>query len=187
MPLPMSDSVRPSPLLAAVIAALAAGGAGCSSNTAKKNAGGVLQYHNNLSRDGVYIEPAFTKAAVTKMHLDPTFANATVMGLLAAQPLYLNGIDGKPDLVMAATTTNHVTAFDAANGKQVWDQLLGPPGVRAATECSAFPVGINGTPVIDGAERVIYVDAYVNVMEDGGAVNRHRIFGLDADTGKVRP
>jgi hypothetical protein len=184
---PLSDRLRSIIVLAALAAALA-GAAACSGTTAKtkKAAGGVLQHHNNLARDGVYIEPAFTKTAVTKMHLDPTFANATVTGSVFAQPLYLNGITGKPDLVIAATMANHVYAFDAASGKAVWDELLGPPGVRAAPDCSPFVVGITGTPVIDDVERVVYVDAYVSVMGDGGAVNRHQIFALDADTGHVR-
>jgi outer membrane protein assembly factor BamB len=164
--------------LAAVLSQLTA----CGSS--KSTPGGVLQHHGDALRDGVYIEPMLTKTAATELHLDPTFAGSTVMGNTYAQPLYLNGAGGKPDLVIAATDENIVYAFNATNGQQIWSQLLGAPGIRAQDECSPGPVGITGTPIIDGAQRVIYVDAMTTA--DGGVTNKQMVFALDADTGSLR-
>src|ERR1700736_2743957 len=52
--------------------------------------GSVLQHHNHASRDGLYVEPALTKAAAAGMHLDASFS-AMVQGKVYAQPLYLSG------------------------------------------------------------------------------------------------
>src|SRR4051794_40777142 len=56
---------------------------------------GVLMHHNHPTRDGVYTEPSYTRAAAGSLHRDPAF-NATFNGLVYAQPLYVdNGPGGK--------------------------------------------------------------------------------------------
>jgi hypothetical protein len=151
----------------------------------------VLQHHNNASRDGVYVDSALTRAAVANLHLDPTFAGATASGPTYAQPLYLAGSGGGRDLVIVATEQNHVSAFDAATGgKAVWDQTLGMPLPRSRLQtlrngCGNIdPLGITGTPIIDGATRTIYVDAML--IASANATAQHQIFALDADTGAVK-
>jgi len=154
---------------------------------------GVLQHHNHASRDGVYIDAALTKAAVATMHLDPTFVSPTLAGAVFAQLLYLDGVGGKPDLIFAATKENQVYALNAATGAVVWNNLVGPLGVRPDGVCTPGPVGIIGTPIIDGSRRTLYVDALVAPTPgdggtDGGATsNRHLVFALNADSGDVRP
>jgi outer membrane protein assembly factor BamB len=142
---------------------------------------GVLQHHNHASRDGLYVEPALTEAAIHTLRLDPTFA-PTYAGPVWAQPLYLDGTAGGRDLIFVATRLNHVIAFDAMTGQQVWDRGLGTQAVRPTSVCAPGPAGISGTPIIDGATRTLYVDALT-----GGDVNKHLVFALDADTGAVRP
>jgi len=142
---------------------------------------GVLQHHNHASRDGVYIEPRLTLTAAASIHLDPTFA-PTYAGPVWGQPLYLDGVRGGRDLIFVATRLNHVLAFDAVTGQQVWDRALGTEAIRPSTGCSPGPAGISGTPIIDGDARVLYVDALT-----GGDVNKHLVFALDADTGATRP
>jgi outer membrane protein assembly factor BamB len=150
--------------------------------------GGVLQHHNASSRNGVYVDPLMTRTAAAAMHLDPAFAATGLAGTIFANLLYLNGAGATPDVLIVATFTNHVYALNAANGQVVWDRLLAPPGVRPTTICSPGPVGITGTPVIDGATRTIYVDAMTSVgSTDAGSVNKHYVFALDADTGNTRP
>ncbi len=124
---------------------------------------GVLQHHNHASRDGVYVDAALTKTAVATMHLDPTFVSPSIDGAVFAQPLYLDGVGGKPDLVFVVTKTNHVYALNAATGAIAWDVVVGTLGVRPSTVCTPGPVGIIGTPIIDGGRRIIYVDALVAV------------------------
>src|SRR5690242_19933728 len=55
----------------------------------------VLQFHNHVTRDGVYVDAALTRAAAAKMHADTTFKPA-ITGHVYAQPLYVdNGPQGK--------------------------------------------------------------------------------------------
>jgi len=137
----------------------------------------VLQHHNNSSRDGFYVDSALSKAAIANLHVDTTFAGATVSGPTYAQPLYLAGAGSDPDLVIVATEQNHVYAFNAATGgKAVWDQSLGTPlpKSRLATlrnGCGNIdPLGVTGTPVIDAATRSIYLDAMLMKNPDAPGV-----------------
>src|SRR5689334_14267983 len=158
----------------------AGGGAGAS----------VLQHHNHASRDGVYIDPAITKAAAATMHVDTTFAMATYTGMVTAQPLYLMGAGSVPDLVIVATNQNHVIGFNAATGAKVWDQTLGTPvpqtmlATLKSAQCGNVTptIGVTGTPVIDGQTRTIYLDS----MQLSGSTAQHLVYALDADTGMTR-
>jgi outer membrane protein assembly factor BamB len=152
----------------------------------------VLQHHNNASRDGFYVDPALSRAAIAQLHVDPAFAGATISGPTYAQPLYLAGANGGPDLVIVATEQNHVYAFDASQGgKPVWDQPLGMPLPRSRlatlrSGCGNIdPLGVTGTPVIDGATRTMYVDAMI--IANANATAQHQIFALDADSGVIKP
>ena len=56
----------------------------------------VTQHHNNPSRDGLYIDPAFTHAAAANLTRDLGF-NGTIVGNVYAQPLYIeDGPGGWP-------------------------------------------------------------------------------------------
>ena len=50
----------------------------------------VTQEHNNPSRDGVYIDAAFTPSAAANLTRDLNF-NGTISGAVYAQPLYIEG------------------------------------------------------------------------------------------------
>ena len=50
----------------------------------------VTQEHNNLSRDGLYIDAAFTPAAAAGLTRDLNF-DGTIIGNVYAQPLYIEG------------------------------------------------------------------------------------------------
>jgi outer membrane protein assembly factor BamB len=148
----------------------------------------VLQHHNHASRDGVYIDPLLTKAAAAGLHMDTTFAGATISGPTYAQPLYLAGTGTGPDLVIAVTEQNRVYAFNASTGAQLYNVLLGPPLPRSQlSSLGSFcgnidPLGATGTPVIDESTRTLYLDAMTSL--DGTAANaRHQVYALNADTG----
>jgi outer membrane protein assembly factor BamB len=150
----------------------------------------VLQHHNHATRDVVYVDPAFTKDAVATMHVDTTFASATYTGPVTAHPLYLAGAGSVPDLVIVGTNQNHVFAFNAATGAKVWDQAVGTPlpqsnlaGLKPGGNCgNVNPLGVMGTPVIDGGARTIYLGA----MQLNGGTAQHMVYALDADTGMPR-
>src|SRR5213079_1972520 len=80
----------------------------------------VTQEHNNLSRDGVYIDAAFTPSAAANLTRDLSF-NGTITGNVYAQPLYIEGGPNGP-MVIAVTESNNVYALDAATGLPIWSR-----------------------------------------------------------------
>lgn len=62
----------------------------------------VTQHHNHATRDGLYIEPAFTLSAAGNLRRDLTF-NGTVSGNIYAQPLYVEKGPGGRAMVIAVT------------------------------------------------------------------------------------
>ena len=68
----------------------------------------VTQEHNNVSRDGVYIDSAFTPSAAANLVRDLGF-DGTISGNVYAQPLYIDdGPNGRPTII-AVTESNNVT------------------------------------------------------------------------------
>ena len=108
----------------------------------------VTQHHNNPSRDGLYIDPAFTIAAAANLTRDLSF-NGTIVGNVYAQPLYIEGGPNGP-MVIAVTESNNVYALNATTGApdlvahRYWSAR------SPTTPCGGFnPTGITGTPVVD--------------------------------------
>src|SRR5262245_64600098 len=117
----------------------------------------VTQEHNNLSRDGLYVDRAFTPANAANLTRDLNF-NGTISGNVYAQPLY---IEGGPNgaMVIAVTESNNVYALNANNGSVIWQRNLGP-AVTSGLPCGNInPLGITGTPVVDLASRSLFLDA----------------------------
>jgi hypothetical protein len=71
----------------------------------------VTQEHNNLSRDGLYIDAAFTPSAAAGLARDLNF-NGTISGNVYAQPLYIEGGPSGP-MIIAVTESNNVYALNA--------------------------------------------------------------------------
>jgi outer membrane protein assembly factor BamB len=140
--------------------------------------------HKNLSRDGVFVDPAFTRASAAKIHMDAKF-RATVDGPTYATPLYFEGGPGGKDIVITSTVQNKVYALDAATGDTIWQKQLAPPVAKANLPCGNMdPLGITGTPVIDAASRTLFVDAMTT--PDRGATKKHLVFALSLDDGSTR-
>src|SRR5690242_15139468 len=53
----------------------------------------VTQFHNHDSRDGLYVDPAFTQSAAASLTRDLNF-DGTIVGNVYAQPLYIEGGPG---------------------------------------------------------------------------------------------
>ena len=136
----------------------------------------VTQEHNNPSRDGVYIDPAFTPSAAANLTRDLNF-NGTISGNVYAQPLYIEGGPNGP-MIIAVTESNNVYALNATTGLPIWSRTdIGPP--VPTTPCGGFnPTGITGTPVVDLASRRLFFDALIN-----GSPTKHFIYSLNVDTG----
>ena len=136
----------------------------------------VTQHHNHASRDGLFVDPAFTAANVAGLTRDLNFSG-TIVGNVYAQPLYVEGGPNGP-MVIAVTESNNVYALNATTGAIVWQRNVGTPS--GAMGNISPNVGITGTPVVDLATRSLFLDAVIS-----GPNNL--IFSLNVDTGAINP
>ncbi len=143
----------------------------------------VLTYHGDAGRSGNFVVPALSFDKARGLHLDSTF-DARVDGHLYAQPLYWHAPGSNAAMLLTASESNVVQAFDAATGKELWRRSVGRPVRRSALPCGNIdPLGITGTPVIDPSAQAIYFDAAV----DDANGPRHEIFALSLKDGTVLP
>jgi hypothetical protein len=145
----------------------------------------VTQFHNHDSRDGLYVDPAFTPSAAANLTRDLNFDGA-IEGNVYAQPLYLDDGPGGRPTVIAATESNNVYALDAIDGSVIWERNVGPAVSADDLICTKFdPMGITGTPIIDLDSRALFLDAMIT--PDGGTTKKHFIFSLNVDSGDISP
>jgi outer membrane protein assembly factor BamB len=145
----------------------------------------VTQFHNNPSRDGLYIDSAFTPAAAANLARDLNF-DGTIVGGVYAQPLYIEGGPGGKAMIIVATESNNVYALDAVDGSIIWERNVGDPVPADDLICGNIdPFGITGTPVIDLASRALFFNAMIT--PDAGITKKHLIFSLNVDTGEINP
>src|SRR5213592_3680575 len=141
----------------------------------------VTQEHNNLSRDGLYIDAAFTPSAAANLTRDLNF-NGTISGAVYAQPLYIEGGPNRP-MVIAVTESNNVYALDATTGLPIWSRTDIGPAVTSGLPCGNInPAGITGTPVVDLTSRRLFFDALID-----GTTKKHFIYSLNVGTGATTP
>ena len=140
----------------------------------------VTQKNNNPSRDGHYIDAAFTPDNAANLTRDMGF-NGAVVGNVHAQPLYIEGGPNGP-MVIVVTASNNVYALHADTGTVIWSRTDIGPAVTSGLPCgNENPVGIIGTPVVDLASRSLFFDALIS-----GNPIKHFIFSLNVDTGATR-
>src|SRR5207302_10519138 len=117
----------------------------------------VTQEHNNLSRDGLYIDAAFTPSAAANLTRDLNF-DGTISGNVYAQPLYIEGGPNGP-MIIAVAESNNVYALIATTGVVIWQRHVGAPVPLRHLECGNIdPVGITSTPMVDLASRALFID-----------------------------
>jgi outer membrane protein assembly factor BamB len=86
--------------------------------------------------------------------------------------------------VIVATERNDVYALDATTGAAVWHVNLGPPVPLANLPCGNIdPLGVTGTPYLDEAAKIIYLDAMILTA----GAPRHHIFALSLTDGTLKP
>jgi hypothetical protein len=140
----------------------------------------VTQEHNNLSRDGIYIDAGFTPSAAAGLTRDLNF-DGTISGNVYGQPLYIESGANGP-MVIVATESNNVYALNAVTGTVIWQRNVGSP-VTSGLPCGNInPVGITGTPVVDLPSRSLFFDALID-----GPAKKHFIYSLNVDTGATNP
>jgi Concanavalin A-like lectin/glucanases superfamily/Carboxypeptidase regulatory-like domain/PQQ enzyme repeat len=141
----------------------------------------VTQHHNNPSRDGLYIDPAFTLTAAANITRDTSFTG-TIVGNVYAQPLYIENGPGGVAMIIAVTESNNVYALNAATGGVIWHRNVGT-AVSSGLPCgNVSPVGITGTPIVDLPSRSLFLDAET---KPSAGVFKHLIFSLNVDTGAI--
>ncbi len=169
-------------LLAAAWLGLAAAPAPARTPPPARAGDAVTDFHGTPRHDGVFPVAGLSPANVADTRPDPSF-DATLPGLLNAQPLYWRAPGASHGMVIAASEANVVAAFDAVTGRTLWQSRLGPPARRDGLCGNINPVGITGTPVIDARRGRLYADA---VLATAGG-QRHVLFGLDLRDGAVLP
>lgn len=153
----------------------------CQGELRAQSAVNVTQHHNHYTRDGLYIDPAFTPAAAGSLTRDLSFSGV-ISGNVYSQPLYIEGSPSGRAMVIAVTSSNNVYALDAATGTVIWQDHVGAPVPSSALPCGDInPLGITGTPVVDLPSRALFLDAMTT--PDGGTTKKHLIFSLNVDTG----
>lgn len=141
----------------------------------------VPQHHNHDSRDGLYVDPAFTPDAAAALHRDLAFSGS-ISGNVYAQPLYIEGGPGGKAMIIAVTESNNIYALDAADGTVIWQRNVGPPVPLAKLPCGDIdPLGITGTPVVDLPSRTLLFDAMTTT--NNGVTVKHLIYSMNVDTG----
>src|SRR5216117_2532914 len=119
----------------------------------------VTQFHNHNSRDGLYIDSAFTQSAAANLTRDLNF-DGTIVGNVYAQPLYIDDGPGGRPTIIAVTESNNVYALDALDGSIIWERNVGDPLPSNDVPCSILdPLGITSTPVVDLASRSLFLAA----------------------------
>ena len=86
----------------------------------------VTQFHNHDSRDGLYVDSAFTLSAAAHLARDLNF-DGTIVGNVYAQPLYIDDGPGGRPAIIAVTESNNVYALDAVDGSIIWQRNVGEP------------------------------------------------------------
>ena len=145
----------------------------------------VTQFHNHDSRDGLYVDAAFTLDAAANLTRDLNF-DGTIEGNVYAQPLYIEDGPGGRATIIAVTESNNVYALDALDGGVIWERNVGPPVSAGDLGCTKFDsMGITGTPIVDLASRALFLAAMTT--PDGGPTKQHLILSLNVDTGDINP
>jgi hypothetical protein len=149
----------------------------CTAAVAANAQVNVTQKNNNPSRDGLYIDAAFTPANAANLVRDLNF-NGTIVGNVHAQPLYIEGGPNGP-MIIVVTASNNIYALNASTGTVIWQRTDIGPAVTSGLPCgNVNPAGTIGTPVVDLASRRLFFDALI-----AGSPIKHFIFSLNVDTG----
>src|ERR1044071_6211496 len=139
----------------------------------------VTEHHNHDTRDGLYIDTAFTKEAAAGLKRDTGF-DGTIQGNVYSQPLYIEGGPGGKAMIIVATESDNVYALDAVDGSVIWQRNVGTPVSAGSLPCGDIdPLGITGTPIVDLASRSLFFDAMTT--PDNGVTKRHLIYSLNVD------
>lgn len=142
----------------------------------------VTQHHNNATRDGLFIDPAFTLANAANLTRDLGF-NGAIVGNVYMQPLYVENGPGGQAMIIVGTNSNNIYALNAITGSVIWQRTaaeIGPPASSGLPCGNVSPEGILGTPVVDISTRSLYFNA---LKMPSAGVFQQMIYSVNVDTG----
>jgi hypothetical protein len=156
-----------------VIALLALGAtAVCARRGEGPASADVLTQHNDAARSGATLAETALKPRLFAAGAFGRLYERDVDGGVVAQPLVVHGVPtaghGRRDLLLVATETNWVYAFDLDDPSPdpatapLARRQLQPSGRVVPAICGETPsqrVGITGTPVVDATTRTLYAVA----------------------------
>ncbi len=157
------------PLVVALVFAAALASPTCAS---RRRGADVVTQHDDPARTGVTdAEPRLGPALLAR-GLFGRLYDRRVDGGVVAQPLFVKDVPtathGRRDLLLVATETNWVYAFDLDDDRRdpatpaLAARLIEPGGRIRPAICDETPsqrVGITATPVVDAATHTMYVVA----------------------------
>lgn len=148
----------------------------------------VTQHHNNASRDGLFIDPAFTLANAANITRDLGFSGV-ISGNVYMQPLYVENGPGGQAMIIVGTNSNNIYALNATTGAVIWQKLAAEIGTPATgLPCgNVVPEGILGTPVVDLSTRTLYFNAMTMSGTSPNILFRQMIYSVNVDTGVTNP
>ena len=152
----------------------------------------VLTYHNDNARTGQNLTEVLLTASNVNSAQFGKVGFYSVDGLVDAEPLVTSNVavpnNGTHNLLIVATESDSVYAFDADSGATIWQVSVLKMGETPSndTSCPGCPlpvIGANATPVIDrtrGPNGAIYVAAS---SKDGSGNYYQRLHALDLALG----
>jgi hypothetical protein len=159
----------------------------------------VLTHHNDLNRSGANLSETLLATNNVNTNQFGKIFTRTVDDEIHTQPLIVTNVNvpgkGSYNLVIVATVSNSVYAFDAdnaANSAPLWKTNFLSPGIVPPRNTDmtfacggnykdfAGNMGIVGTPVIDPDTSTLYV---VSRTKEPGPTYVQRLWALDVQTG----
>jgi Putative Ig domain len=161
---------------------------------------GVFTYHNDLNRDGANVQEYALTATSVKAATFGKLFSCVVDGAVYAQPLWVANLSTggmQHNAVFVATqhdslyafdadanpcvTLWHVSLIDTAHGGTAGETSVAANLVGGGSGDVAPEVGVTGTPVIDPANRILYV---VSKSVDSAQSNfSQRLHAIDLTNG----
>ena len=159
-------------LVVVLLALLALGLTACARQGSGAAGADVLTQHNDGARSGATLVESALKPPLVAGGAFGRLFERDVDGGIVAQPLVLHGVPieghGRRDLLLVATETNWVYAFDLDDTSPdpatppLAKRQLQPSGRVVPAICGETPsqrVGITSTPVVDATTRTLYAVA----------------------------
>lgn len=164
----------------------------------------VVNYRNNVSRDGLNTNEAVLTLANVNTNTFGKLFSYGVDGYTVAEPLVLANVNipgkGVHNVVFIATEHDSVYAFDAdnnsgANAAPLWHTSFINPSagiytINATADLASIAggfvgseLGISGTPVIDPNTGTLYVVSITKEISNGTTNFFNRLHALDVTTG----